>query len=181
VQDIDVRYFDISFSRIDILQNHVSLIHGGNPVQNRKTILILGGGFSGVSGLRKLQDYFQTDISIDIAMISKDNYLLFTPMLHEVASGMIETRHIVTPVRAFCNRSRFYAATIEDIDLDKKQVVIQCLSLPQLLEKTDASINSLEVSTKCLHYDYLVIALGINWMYSFAKYNPTRLFRIYLR
>ena len=85
----------------------------------------------------RLQDYFQTDVSIDIAMISKDNYLLFTPMLHEVASGMIETRHIVTPVRAFCNRSRFYAATVEHIDLDKRQVVIRSSSASPLLEKID--------------------------------------------
>ncbi|MFZ0329222.1 MAG: hypothetical protein WBQ25_08085 [Nitrososphaeraceae archaeon] len=59
---------DISFSRIDILQNHISLVHGGNPVQNRKTILILGGGFGGVSGLGKLQDYFQTDIKSSVVV-----------------------------------------------------------------------------------------------------------------
>jgi NADH dehydrogenase len=93
-------------------------------------------------------------------MPSKDNYLLFTPMLHEVASGMIETRHIVTPVRAFCNRSRFYAATVENIDLDKKQVVIRSSSAP-VLEKTDDLADTLEIkNTKSLHYDYLVIAIG---------------------
>jgi hypothetical protein len=152
---------DISFSRIDILQNHLNIIHGeSNLIQDRKTILILGGGFGGISVLRKLQDYFQTDISIDIAMISKDNYLLFTPMLHEVASGMIETRHIVTPIRVFCNRSRFYAATVEDINLDKRQVVIRSSSASQLLEEIDGSTSILEVSTNSLHYDYLVLALG---------------------
>jgi NADH dehydrogenase FAD-containing subunit len=152
---------DISFSRIDILQNHLNIIHGeSNLIQDRKTILILGGGFGGVSVLRKLQDYFQTDISIDIAMISKDNYLLFTPMLHEVASGMIETRHIVTPIRVFCNRSRFYAATVEDINLDKRQVVIRSSSASPLLEEIDGSTSTLEVSTNSLHYDYLVLALG---------------------
>jgi NADH dehydrogenase len=152
---------DISFSRVDILQNHLNLIHGDNPIQNRKTILILGGGFGGVSVLRRLQDNFQTDVSVDVAMISKDNYLLFTPMLHEVASGMIETRHIVTPVRAFCNRSRFYAATVENIDLDKKQVVIKSSSAAPVLEKTDDSTDRLEIkNTKSLHYDYLIIALG---------------------
>jgi NADH:ubiquinone reductase (H+-translocating) len=93
-------------------------------------------------------------------MPSKDNYLLFTPMLHEVASGMIERRHIATPVRAFCNRSRFYAATVENIDLDKKQVVIRSSSAP-VLEKTDDLADTLEIkNTKSLHYDYLVIAIG---------------------
>lgn len=79
------------------------------------TILILGGGFAGVEVLRRLQNRFQNDVSIDIIMISKDNFFFFffTSMLHEVASGMIETRHTVTPIRAFCNRSKFYAARVE--------------------------------------------------------------------
>jgi NADH dehydrogenase len=61
-------------------------------------------------------------------MLSKENYMLFTPMLHEVASGMLETRHIVTPVRTFCKRSRFYAAIVESIDLQRKQVLIRSSS-----------------------------------------------------
>jgi len=81
-------------------------------------------------------------------------------MLHEVASGMIETRHIVTPVRAFCNRSRFYAATVEHIDFDKRQVVIRSSSASPLLEKIDDPVDTLQGNTKSLHYDYLVLALG---------------------
>ncbi|MFZ0222166.1 MAG: FAD-dependent oxidoreductase, partial [Candidatus Nitrosopolaris sp.] len=105
----------------------MELSHGANNIALKK-ILILGGGFGGTSVLRKLQERFQTDVSVDIAMVSKDNYLLFTPMLHEIASGMIETRHIVTPIRAFCNRSRFYCASVENIDLENKQILIRSLS-----------------------------------------------------
>ena len=121
---------DISFSRIDTLQNHLELSHSGSnaPLNNMKRILILGGGFGGTAVLRKLQDRFQRDVTVDIAMVSKDNYLLFTPMLHEIASGMIETRHIVTPIRAFCNRSRFYCANVENIDLENKHVLIRSSS-----------------------------------------------------
>ncbi len=116
---------DISFSRIDILQNHLLFVHTADydkhqATTNRKRIVILGGGFGGVSVLKKLQNHFQTDVSVDITTVSKDNYLLFTPMLHEIASGMIETRHIVTPIREFCNRSRFYCATVKNIDLKEK-------------------------------------------------------------
>ena len=148
---------DISFSRIDTLQNHLELSHSGNnvPLNNMKRILILGGGFGGTAVLRKLQNRFQRDVTIDIAMVSKDNYLLFTPMLHEIASGMIETRHIVTPIRAFCNRSRFYCANVENIDLENKQVLIRSSSATPTDESRD-----LEVNTKSLPYDYLVIALG---------------------
>jgi NADH:quinone reductase (non-electrogenic) len=148
---------DISFSRIDTLQNHLELAHSRNaPLYKMKRILILGGGFGGTTVLRKLQDRFQRDVTVDIAMVSKDNYLLFTPMLHEIASGMIETRHIVTPIRAFCNRSRFYCANVENIDLENKQVLIRSSSATP----TDESKKDLETNTKSLPYDYLVIALG---------------------
>ena len=150
---------DISFSRIDILQNHLELIHGDNPSQQRKRIIILGGGFGGVSVLKKLQDNFQTDVSVDITMVSKENYMLFTPMLHEVASGMLETRHIVTPVRTFCKRSRFCADVVESIDLHRKQVLIRSSSASTILQETN-DFRDTGINFRSLDYDYLVIALG---------------------
>ena len=168
---------DISFSRIDILQNHLLLVHRDKYdkhqiTTNRKRIVILGGGFGGVTVLKKLQNHFQTDVSIDITMVSKDTYLLFTPMLHEIASGMIETRHIVTPIREFCNRSRFYCAAVKNIDLEKKWVSIRSsTSHPSAFAEilgssgsnssTITDPNLLESNTQSyLYYDYLVIALG---------------------
>ncbi|HZA07238.1 MAG TPA: NAD(P)/FAD-dependent oxidoreductase, partial [Nitrososphaeraceae archaeon] len=166
---------DISFSRIDILQNHLLFVHTDDydkkhQPTNRKRIVILGGGFGGVTVLKKLQNHFQTDVSIDITMVSKDNYLLFTPMLHEIASGMIETRHIVTPIREFCNRSRFYCATVKNIDLEKKRVSIRSsTSSTSAMAKiiggssslSTTATNILESKTQpYLYYDYLVIALG---------------------
>lgn len=172
---------DISFSRVDSLQHHLELIHGTKPIHPKK-ILIIGGGFAGVEVLRRLQDRFQNDVSIDITIVSKDNFFLFTPMLHEVASGMIETRHIVTPIRAFCNRAKFYSARVELIDLKNKQIVIGSpspSSMPvaansgatitdkkeQELALTDPLILSEvkkdeEGQKDKLSYDYLVIALG---------------------
>jgi NADH dehydrogenase FAD-containing subunit len=153
---------DISFSRVDSLQHHLELIHGSKPI-HPKRILILGGGFAGVEVLRRLQSKFQTNVGIEITMVSKDNYMLFTPMLHEVASGMIETRHIVTPIRAFCNRSRFYSAIVEDIDLKNKRVIIRS-SATTPLGNTDRSTVQHDIlelkNTRSLYYDYLVIALG---------------------
>ena len=58
-------------------------------------------------------------------MVSSDNFFLFTPLLPEVAVGMIETRHIATPIRELCKkRTKFYEANIESIDLNSKQVVL---------------------------------------------------------
>ena len=87
--------------------------------------------------LRRLQDRFQNDVSVDITIVSKDNFFLFTPMLHEVASGMIETRHIVTPIRAFCNRAKFYAATVKSIDLENRRVTIDSSTAITSIRSTD--------------------------------------------
>ena len=142
---------DVSFSRIDSYQKHLELVHGEKPIRVNR-ILILGGGFAGIEVLRQLQKAFQNDIGIDITLVSRDNFFLFTPMLPEISSGMIETRHIVTPLRVFCNRAKFYEANIDSIDLDNKQVVIS----HQIGKQT----NPIEWRSHILKYDYLLIALG---------------------
>src|SRR5712691_11737767 len=73
-------------------------------------------------------------------------------MLPEVSSGMIETRHILTPVRTFCKRAKFYEATVESIDLKNKHVVIA-----HTIGKQTYPIN---YRSHTLEYDYLVLALG---------------------
>jgi hypothetical protein len=148
---------DISFARVDSLQHHLELIHGTKPI-HPKRILILGGGFAGVEVLRRLQDKFQNDVSVDITMVSKDNFFLFTPMLHEVASGMIETRHIVTPIRAFCNRAKFYAAKVKSIDLNNNQVQIESpISPPSIADSKDSYVSGRSVYAS--HQDQLISLL----------------------
>ncbi len=142
---------DISFSRIDSHQKHTELVHGATPIQ-LKRILILGGGFAGVEVLRELQNAFQNDVSIDITLVSRDNFFLFTPMLPEVSSGMIETRHIVTPVRVFCKRAKFYEANVQSIDLQSKEVVIT--------HAIGKQTEPVDWHSYILKYDYLVLALG---------------------
>ena len=112
---------NVSFSRIDIIRKHLQLVHRREPILQKK-IAILGGGFAGVEVLTKLQKEFQNDIRVDITLISKDNYLLFTPMLHEVSSGMIEPRHVASPLRAFCKRARFIESEIKSIDLERRKI-----------------------------------------------------------
>ena len=78
-------------------------------------------------------------------MVSEDNFLLFTPMLPQVASGMIETRHIVLPIRTICKKTKFYEGRIKNIDPFGKLV-----NLWGTGDKRSISI----------HYDFLVVALG---------------------
>ena len=142
---------DISFSRIDSYQRHRELVHGVQAIK-LKRILILGGGFAGVQVLRALQKKFQDDVSVDITLVSRDNFFLFTPMLPEVSSGMIETRNILTPVRTFCNRARFYEAYVDSIDLKNREVVITHF-IGNQIRPVDRRYHKLK-------YDYLVMSLG---------------------
>jgi NADH dehydrogenase len=123
-----------------------------DSLRNTKRIVILGSGFAGIEVLKKLQKKFHSNKNIDIILVSKDNFLLFTPMLPEVASGMIETRHIVTPVRSFCKKAKFYEANVESIDLDNRQVTLTH-SIGRQSQPNDWREHTLK-------YDYLVIALG---------------------
>src|SRR5918992_2616721 len=142
---------DISFSRIDSYRKHIELIHGVKPIE-QKHVLILGGGFAGIEVLKQLQKAFQNDIAVDITLVSKDNFFLFTPMLPEVSSGMIETRNIVTPIRAFCNRARFYEAKVHSINLHDKKVVIS--------HAIGKQTKPVDWRYHVLKYDYLVVAMG---------------------
>ncbi len=63
--------------------------------------MILGSGFAAVECARQLESEFGKDPGIELVMIGEDNFLLFTPMLPQVASGMIETRHIVFQLEQF--------------------------------------------------------------------------------
>ena len=123
-----------------------------NPTTFPTHVVILGSGFAGIEVLKKLQKEYDDNSCIEITLISKDNFILFTPMLPEVASGMIETRNIVTPVRSFCKKAKFYEAKVESIDLDNKQ-----LTLTHIIGRQSHPNDWREHIVK---YDYLVIALG---------------------
>src|SRR5919201_3403883 len=115
-------------------------------------ILILGSGFAGIEVLKRLQRKFRKKNNIDITLVSRDNFLLFTPMLHEVSSGTIEIRHIVTPVRTFNKKANFYEANVQSIDLQNKKVIIT--------HKIGKQSEPTRYEQHVLEYDYLVIALG---------------------
>lgn len=120
---------------------------------NKINIIILGGGFGGVSVLKKLQNRFKKNDNIQITVISNNNFFLFTPMLPEIVSGTIESRHIVTPIRSFCKNAIFYEAKVKEINLLQKSVTIN-----YNLGHMDDSIYNLRELV--LRYDFLVVALG---------------------
>ena len=114
-------------------------------MKNKKKIVILGGGYGGVECTRKLEKYFKNDDDIEIVLISEDNFLLFTPMLPQVAAGLLATRHIVMPIRTIIKKTTFYEGRVKNIDPHGKIV-----NLWGTNEKRGVSI----------HYDFLVVSLG---------------------
>jgi NADH dehydrogenase len=107
-------------------------------------IVLLGGGFAGIATARRLEHRLAPD-EAEIVLVSRENFTLFTPMLPEVSSGGIETRHVVTPVRAQLSRTRFVLGEVTAIDLNARHV-----DVTHALTGDDVS----------LEYDQLVIALG---------------------
>ena len=104
-------------------------------------ILIIGNGFGGITALKNLRKVFRGDKTIEFSLIGEKNYFLFTPLLHEVATGGINPMNIVEPIRKIFGHclKNFYLGKAEKINFKDKTV----------------QVNEIVVS-----YDYLVIAPG---------------------
>ena len=134
---------DAAFESKREFDAHVIFSHKTDTVLKKK-VLILGGGFGGLYVLKDLQKKIDGK-KISITIVSENNYFLFTPMLPEVASGMLNPRDITIPIRHFCIDAKFFQATVFSIDLTQKLVTIT--------RKFDGKDHALE-------YDYLVLAVG---------------------
>jgi len=82
----------------------------------RHRVVIAGGGFGGLYAALELEKMLARDADVEITLINKDNFFLFTPMLHEVAASDIDLTHIVSPVRALLRRTRFFQGEVLGID-----------------------------------------------------------------
>ena len=116
----------------------------GTAKPARTRIVILGGGFAGMATAHALERrLYATDA--DITLVSRENFSLFTPMLPEVSSGNLETRHVITPVRAQLHRSKFMLGDVIAVDLESKSVEVE---------------HSITRAKQTVRYDQLVFALG---------------------
>ncbi len=116
----------------------------GPPSPSRR-VVVLGGGFGGVGTAQALSQRFNRDPSVEVTLVSASNYLLFTPMLAEVASSSLDAQHVSVPVRAAAPRAVFRHAEVEAIDTGAQQVRIR---------PKDGGGEA------TLGYDHLVLALG---------------------
>jgi NADH dehydrogenase len=110
--------------------------------ERRKTrIVILGGGFGGVSTVAHLERLCRRRTDVEIVLVSRDNFIVLTPLLFEVCSGTLDARHCTLPIRAYLRTTRFIEAAVHGIDLDRR--VVQ-------LGKDRSELS----------YDQLVLAMG---------------------
>src|ERR1700686_1432943 len=67
-------------------------------------VIILGGGFAGVTTAEHLEKQFRGDPTVSFTLISETNSWLFTPMLVEVAPSGFEPTHMTPPLRKSLKR-----------------------------------------------------------------------------
>jgi NADH dehydrogenase len=113
--------------------------------ERRKHIVILGGGFGGLYAALHFEKMLARGANIDVTLVNRDNFFLFTPMLHEVAASDVDITHIVNPVHKLLRRVQFFAGEVDRIDFRNKQVVVS---------------HGFNRHTHDLTYDHLVIGLG---------------------
>lgn len=114
-------------------------------------ILIVGGGFAGMTAAANLEHLFGADPAVSLTLVSEANAMLFSPMLAEVAGGSIEPSHISAPLRTSLRRTAVVRGRVVKIDLDRRCV---------LLEAEDQQAVASGPPKNAIFYDELVLALG---------------------
>src|SRR5438270_14056096 len=81
-------------------------------------VLILGGGFAGAYVARLLGSRGATIVSLE-------NFMLYTPMLPEAASGTLEPRHVVVPLRMMCPYAQLLLGRVVGLDEPARKVELE--------------------------------------------------------
>lgn len=115
-------------------------------------IVIVGGGFAGVTTAAHLEKAFGADRTVALTLVSETNALLFTPMLAEVAASSLEPTHISSPLRTSLRRTNILHARVAGIDLEHHHVV--------LAPEKDTLSSKPEATTREEPFDHLILALG---------------------
>jgi NADH dehydrogenase len=129
----------------DIGENHLTERDPSSSAAEARRVLILGGGFGGIYAALKLEKLMRRHGGLDVTLVTRDNYFLFTPMLPEVAAAALEQGTIINPLRRLLKRVKSFVGKIEAIDLKARLVTIS---------------HTPDGHTHQLPYDQLVIALG---------------------
>lgn len=109
---------------------------------NTHRVVIIGGGFGGLSAAVKLKH-----APVQLTLLDRCNYHLFQPLLYQVATGALSPANIASPLRNICRKQKnveVLLAEATDIDIEKRRVIL---------------------SDGAIEYDTLVIATGSSHQY----------------
>ena len=111
-----------------------------------KRVIILGGGFGGAYTAMHLEKYLKkTKEPFEIAIVNRENYFVFQPMLAEVVGGSLGILDTINPLRKLLPKTKLFVREIDSIDIENQKVILA----PKYSH------------TPCdLHYDHLVLGLG---------------------
>jgi NADH dehydrogenase len=108
-------------------------------------IVIAGGGFGGLYAAMHFDKRLARRADVEVTLISRENFILFTPMLHEVAAGDLYPGDIVNPLRRILRHVEFVDADVQAIDLNARRV------------RCTAGVADRELE---FEFDHLLLTLG---------------------
>jgi NADH:ubiquinone reductase (H+-translocating) len=108
-------------------------------------IVIAGGGFAGLTAATYFDKRFARRADAEVVLISRENFILFTPMLHEVAAGDLEPSDIINPLRRILRHVRIVQADVQAIDSSRRRI------------RCSGGVAELEFE---LEFDHLLLTLG---------------------
>jgi NADH dehydrogenase len=112
-----------------------------NGAARDKSLVVLGGGFGGVTATKRLERTLPPDWQI--TLLSLNNYITYQPLLPEVVGASVLPGHVVAPLRQIVRRARVCMVTVTGIDTEARQ------------------ISYLGEGSGIVGYDHLIIACGV--------------------
>lgn len=104
-------------------------------------VVILGAGFAGATLAQRLERRLPDGYRV--GLLSKNNFITYSPLLPEVVGASILPGHVVAPIRQMTKRTHFSMVRVTDIDLDRRE------------------IHYLGEGPGVIHYEQLVLATGV--------------------
>ncbi len=114
-------------------------------LQDKKKIVILGGGFGGIYTAMHLEQMLGKIPDYEIVLINRENYFVYQPMLADVVGGSVDVLDTVSSIRHLLPKTNLFVKNIESIDLETKTITMS----PQFSH-----------TPFTLQYDKIVFGLG---------------------
>ncbi len=108
----------------------------------RPQVVIIGGGFGGLSAARALRG-----ADVDVTVIDRTNHYLFQPLLYQVATGVLSPADVAVPIRFLLRRQRNATVFLADVD------------------SVDLVARTVQAGAAGVRFDFLIVATGSRHSY----------------